>query len=46
MKKYFIEGKEINEQEAMDIERMNNEYMESGDFDLMLKCKFIVVINS
>lgn len=45
MKKYFIEGKEVSEQEAIDTERMNKEYMESGDFDLMLKCKFIIVIN-
>ena len=45
MKRYFLEGKEISEQEAVDIERMNDEYMKSGDFDLMLKCKCRVVIN-
>ncbi|WP_303224065.1 hypothetical protein [Butyricimonas faecihominis] len=44
MKKYFVNGKEISEQEAIEIEIKNNEYMASGDFSLWAKCQFIVVI--
>lgn len=44
MKRYFVNGKEITETEAKEIERKNNEYFESGDFNEMLKIKFITVI--
>jgi hypothetical protein len=44
MKRYFVDGKEITEAEAKEIERKNNEYLASGDFNEMLKIKFIVVI--
>lgn len=45
MKKYFVNGKEISEQEAIEIEIKNSEYMASGDLSLWAKCQFIVVIN-
>ena len=44
MKKYFVSGKEITEAEAREIERMNNEYLASGNMEDMLKIKFVVVI--
>ena len=44
MKRYFVDGQEITEAEAKEIEAKNNEYFASGDFNEMLKIKFIVVI--
>lgn len=44
MKQYFINGKEISEQEAKVIEAQNKEYMNSNDLTLWAKCQFIVVI--
>lgn len=44
MKRYFINGTEITEAEAKEIERKNIEYLASNDFNEMLKIKFIVVI--
>lgn len=44
MKKYFVNGNEISEQEAKAIEIKNREYMSSVDFSLWAKCQFIVVI--
>lgn len=44
MKRYFVNGKEITEAEAREIERNNNEYLASGDMNEMLNIKFIVVI--
>lgn len=46
MKKYFVNGKEISEKEAMAIEVKNKEYMSSNDFSLWAKCEFITVINA
>lgn len=45
MKRYFVNGKEISEQEAKAIEVKNQEYMNSSDFSLWAKCEFITVIN-
>lgn len=45
MKRYFVNGKEINEQEAKAIEAKNKEYMNSNDLSLWAKCEFITVIN-
>lgn len=45
MKRYFINGKEISEQEAKAIEARNKEYINSKDISLWAKCKFITVIN-
>lgn len=45
MKRYFVNGKEISEQEAKAIEAKNKEYMNSNDFSLWAKCEFITVIN-
>jgi hypothetical protein len=44
MKKYYVNGKEISEQEAKAIEAKNAEYMGSTDFSLWAKCEFITVI--
>ena len=45
MKRYFINGKEISEQEAKAIEARNKEYINSNDISLWSKCEFISVIN-
>lgn len=45
MKRYFVNGKEISEQEAKAIEAKNQEYMNSNDLSLWAKCEFITVIN-
>ena len=45
MKRYFINGKEISEQEAKAIEARNKENINSNDISLWAKCKFITVIN-
>ena len=45
MKRYFINGKEISEQEAKAIEARNKEYINRNDISLWAKCKFITVIN-
>lgn len=44
MKRYFVDGKEITEEEAKEIEKKNNEIFASGDMSEMLNIKFIVVI--
>lgn len=44
MKKYFVNRKEISEQEAKAIEAKNAEYMSSTDFSLWAKCEFIMVV--
>lgn len=44
MKKYFINGKQISEKEAKAIEKRNKEYMNSGDWNLIAKCEFIVIV--
>lgn len=46
MKRYYVNGKEISEQEAKAIEAKNREYMSSTDFSLWAKCQFIVVVNA
>ena len=45
MKRYFVNGKEISEQEAKAFEAKNQEYMNSNDLSLWAKCEFITVIN-
>lgn len=37
MKRYFLNGKQITEQEAKAIEARNQEYLNSGDWDLIAK---------
>ena len=44
MKRYFYGFKEITEAEAKEIERKNHEYLNSGDFNEMLKIRFVVII--
>lgn len=45
MKKYYVDGKQITEQEAKEIEAKNKEYMSSNDLNLWAKCQFIMVVN-
>nr|DAH07186.1 MAG TPA: hypothetical protein [Caudoviricetes sp.] len=45
MKKYYLEGKEITEQEAKEIIAQNEEYMKSDDLTVWAKCQFITVVN-
>lgn len=45
MKKFYLQGKEISEQEAKAIEAKNKKYINSNDISLWAKCKFITVIN-
>lgn len=44
MERYFVDGIEITEAEAKKIEKKNQECLASGDFEQMLKIKFIVKI--
>lgn len=37
MKRYFVNGKEISEQKAKEIEANNKKYMESNDLSLWAK---------
>lgn len=46
MKRYYVNGKEISESEAIAIDAKNREYMSSTDFSLWAKCQFVVVINA
>ena len=46
LKRYFVDGKEITEAEAKEIERKNHEYLDSGDLNEMLKIQFVVKIES
>lgn len=45
MRKYYVNGKQITESEANAIESRNRQYMESGDWNLIAKCEFIIVVN-
>lgn len=44
MKKYYINGAEITEAEALKQEQINREALNSGDLSEMLKIRFITVI--
>lgn len=44
MKRYFVNGKEISEKQAKDIEAQNKKYISSNDFTLWTKCQFITVV--
>lgn len=44
MKRYFVEGIEVAEEQAKEIQKKDREIMESGDFIAMLGIKIIVVI--
>lgn len=43
MKHYFIDRKEVTEEEAMRVEAQNMEYLNSGNFEDLLKCEYIIV---
>ena len=42
--KYFVNGKEITEKEAKEIEARNNELMKSTNIADWAECQFITVI--
>lgn len=44
MKRFFVNGKQVTENEVKAIERRNKEYMNSGDWNLIAKCEFITII--
>lgn len=47
MKKYFVDGKQICEEEAKNIKDMNDLYFylaENGDFNALSKIEFIVEV--
>ena len=44
MKRYFVNGSEITETQAQEIEKDNNKYLNSGNMEDLLKIKFIVII--
>ena len=44
MKRFFVNGMQVTENEAKAIEQRNKEYMNSGDWNLIAKCEFITII--
>lgn len=44
MKRYFLDGKEITEEQAIEIQKNNEKYLNSGNMNDLLKIKFITVI--
>lgn len=45
MKKYYVNGKQITEQEADAIDKKNQEYVKSNDLRLWEKIEWIVIVN-
>ena len=43
--KYYLAEKEITKEKAIQTEKDNQKYLESGDFNLLKNCKFIILIN-
>ena len=46
MKTYYVNNKQVTEAEAKEIIARNEEYINSGDPELWLKCEFIIAINN
>jgi hypothetical protein len=44
MLKYYINNKEVTKEEAIEAQRRNVEYMNSGDWELIKKCDFVIAI--
>ena len=44
MEKYYVNGKPITASKAKAIIKKNKQYMQSGDFGLLAKCEFVVII--
>lgn len=42
MKKYYVDGMRISEEQAKQIEKDNQKYLQSGDFNQWQKIKYIV----
>ena len=45
MKKYYVNGKQITEQEADVIDKKNQEYVKSNDLRLWAKIEWIIIVN-
>lgn len=46
MKRYFVDGNEISEAQAILIENENNKLINSGNIASLIGCKFITIINN
>lgn len=46
MKRYFVDGNEISEAQAILIENENSKLINSGDIASLIGCKFITIINN
>jgi hypothetical protein len=42
--KYYVNGIEVSELEAQEIDKKNKEYLASGDLNLWFKIQYIVVV--
>lgn len=42
--RYYVDGKQITAEQAKEIEKRNNEYLNSGNMSDLMKIKFIVAI--
>lgn len=45
MKRYYIDGVEVTEEEAKETERKNREYIKSPDISDWKKCRIIIAVN-
>jgi len=45
MKKYFVDGEEITESEAMQISDDNMKFLDSENIEDLAKCRFIIAID-
>lgn len=46
MKRYFMDGNEISEAQAILIENENSKLINSGNIASLIGCKFITIINN
>lgn len=46
MKRYFVDGNEISEAQAILIENENSKLINSGNIASLISCKFITIINN
>ena len=46
MKRYFVDGNEISEAQAILIENENSKLINSGNIASLIGCKFITIINN
>lgn len=46
MKRYFVDGKEVCQEEAKRIEAENSKYLKSSDLNDWFKVKYIIIIET